>query len=77
MAERKEVRTYIDVDLRQEWESRFKYASLSWLMETAMRETLDLVKEDPTLEEQIKAAIHAHILKYQPQRANVSIATIP
>lgn len=59
------VRASVDSDLRARWESRFGYASLSWLMETAMRTVLDDTEAAPSLEDNVKAAIRDHILKYQ------------
>ncbi len=63
---RTKVCTYIDEGVRWDFEKRFGgYASIAWLMETAMRGLLEDTKGDPTLEDLVRTSIHAHILKYK------------
>lgn len=74
---RTEVRTYVDRDLRQRWERKFgKYATLSWLVSTAMEEVLNATEKDPSLDEVVRSCVRQHIKKHQyqpnPPRANVN-----
>lgn len=70
MSRRRVVRTYVDQDLREAWELRFgDYASLSWVLETAMRSTLELTAGNPTFAELVKQSIKAHVthIKHLPR----------
>jgi hypothetical protein len=73
---RAQVRVYVDPDLRLEWEAVAKkklgnYATLAWLMEVAMRSTLDLMAESEDNTELVKASIKSHIQRshFQPNHA--------
>jgi hypothetical protein len=64
-SKRTKVICHVDEATRWEWEKRFGgYASVGWLLETAMRSTLDDTKDQPTLEEAVRRSIRAHITKY-------------
>lgn len=63
MSVRVKVGVMVDEAIRFRYEQRYgRYASLSWLLETAMNGMLAL--EGPDLAEQVKSAISAHIAKY-------------
>lgn len=75
MSRRRVVRTYVAEDLREAWELRFgDYASLSWVLETAMRSTLELTAGDPTFAELVKQSIKDHVtrIKHLPRLPNDS-----
>jgi hypothetical protein len=70
--------TLIDEGIRYRWEKQFgRYASLSWLLETAMEGLLEAAKTTPSLEEQVKQAVLAHLSKYtyHPEQPNAERAT--
>jgi hypothetical protein len=72
MSVRVKVATYVDEGLRYKWEKAFgRYASISWLLETAMQGMLDAAEHTPSLKEQVEQAILAHVSKYayhQPEQ---------
>lgn len=57
------VRISVDEALWAQYEKRYGgYASMSWLLETAMTTVLD--SETPDIENIVRESIHAHILKH-------------
>lgn len=63
MSVRVKVCVMVDEATRFRYERRFgNYASLSWLLETAMTGMLSI--EGPDVAEQVKSAISAHISRY-------------
>lgn len=73
----KQIRVWIDPGIKEEWDKRHgDYASLSWLMETAMRAVLDETKDDPTLTESVKAGIRKKLAElYPPKQAELNATT--
>lgn len=75
-SERVKVATYVDEALRYKWEKAFgRYASISWLLETAMQGMLDAAESNPSLKDQVEQAILAHVAKYayhQPEQPEQS-----
>ena len=57
-------RTYIEESVRDAFESRFgDYGAISFVLENAMRELLDMTEGQPDQEEMVRAAIRVHVLK--------------
>lgn len=67
------VRTtiYLDESKRFRWEKHFGgYASLSWLLETAIEGVLEGAERDPTFEETVKAKIRDHVARVANTRTH-------
>lgn len=63
------VTTWIPEDLRNQWEHVFgEYGSISWLMETAMREMLAQVSGYPSKEAIIRTAIREFASRLATER---------
>lgn len=69
---------YLDEALRYRWEKAFGgYASLSWLLETAIEGVLEGADRDESFTETVKAKIRDHVAKINQTRsikANVNAA---
>lgn len=60
---------WVPADLRDQWEAVFgEYGSLSWLMETAMREMLAATSNYPSKEAIVRTAIREHVSKLATDR---------
>lgn len=57
-------RTYIEESVRDAFEARFgTYGAISFVLENAMRELLDMTEGQPDQEEMVRAAIRVHVMK--------------
>lgn len=66
---------YVDEGLRYSWEKHFGgYASLSWLLETAISGVMEGAERDPSFSEVVKAKIRDHVLKTRASKPNVNAA---
>jgi hypothetical protein len=73
-------RVYVDSELMARWQDRHGgYASLSWLLETAMRQVLTITESEPSLGEVVEAGIKAHIKAnhFNPRKPRADIAAQP
>lgn len=58
------VRTFIDSALRTEFSEQFPgTGSISWLLETSMRELLELTRGQPPLKDTVKGLIRSSVLR--------------
>lgn len=58
------VRTYISPDLRDRFAAQFPgNGGLSWLLETAVRELLELTDGQPTVQQLVRRSIRAAIIR--------------
>jgi hypothetical protein len=70
------ISAWVPEDLRSQWEHVFgEYGSLSWLMETAMREMLAEVSHLPTKEAIIRRAIRQFVSDLAAEREAKRIAS--
>lgn len=69
------ISAWVPADLRSQWEHVFgEYGSLSWLMETAMREMLAEVAHLPTKEAIIRSAIRQFVSDLAAEREAKRVA---
>ena len=62
---------YLDEALRFRWEKHFGgYASLSWLLETAIEGVLEGAERDPSFTETVKAKIRDHVARVANTRSH-------
>lgn len=68
---RQPVRTYVDSDIYERYVARFGgYASISYIIETAMSEVLDATEGQPDMEELIRQSIRTYVLKRKLEASN-------
>lgn len=76
MPSKVKVSAWVPQDLRSQWEHVFgEYGSLSWLIETAMREMLAEVSHLPTKEAIIRRAIRQFVSDLAAEREAKRVAS--
>jgi hypothetical protein len=75
------AKIYLDETLRYRWEKAFGgYASLSWLMETAIEGMLEGAERDESFAETVKARIRDHVAninRAKSTQAKSNVTTAP
>ena len=67
------VRTYIDSDILERFNKRFgDYGAVSFTLESAMSEMLDMTDGNPDQEELVRQAIRLHVEKSRPRPQRVN-----
>lgn len=73
---RKQVRIWTDPDLIEAWNLKHgQYASLSWLLETAIKSTLVITQTQPTLGDSVKMGIEQKLLELRSERTEPDATT--
>lgn len=72
--ERELCRTYVDPLLKERFYRRFGDKTLSFVVETSMRELLDMTDGAPDLEDLVRLSIRNHVLS---QRSQDALAELP
>ena len=68
---REQTRTYVDADVKARFEQRFGgYGATSFVLETAMRELLDITEGQPDIEELVRQTIRTYVLKRKLEASN-------
>lgn len=70
MSQRVVTRTYVDAELKRRFEEQYPMqGSLSWLLETALAEILDLTDGQPPLQKLVRSSIRSTLLERRQARA--------
>ena len=77
---RVQVRTYVDEEVRDRFTKRFggEYSAISFTLESAMREVLDMTEGQPDMEDLVRQGIRNYVLRNQaknPEIPNVNSTT--
>ena len=68
---RQQLRTYIDCELKERFTARFGgYSAIAYVVETAMKELLDVTEGQPDLEDLIRQSIRTYVLKRKLEASN-------